>query len=114
MLDDDEPESSVEDFINVDDLLIESEGITPLEDDELALDLDNSLPKMNSNNSQSSAGGFEQENTDQASNLDLAQVYIDMDDLDAAKEILLEVQAKGSDEQMSEAMQLLQQISDKS
>jgi pilus assembly protein FimV len=114
MLDDDEPESSVEDFINVDDLLSESEGLTPLEDDELALDLDNSLPKMNSNNSQSSAGGFEQENTDQASNLDLAQVYIDMDDLDAAKEILLEVQAKGSDEQMSEAMQLLQQISDKS
>lgn len=114
MLDDDEPESSVEDFINVDDLLSESEGLTPLDDDELALDLDNSLPKMSGNNAQSNDEWGEQEDTDQASNLDLAQVYIDMDDLDAAKEILLEVQAKGSDEQISEAMQLLQQISDKS
>ena len=113
MLDDEEPENSVEEFINVDDLLSESEGLTPLDDDDLELNIEGSLPNMKGGDSVSTDADSGSENTDQASNLDLAQVYMDMDDVDAAKEILLEVQEKGSDDQVIEATQLLQQISDK-
>ncbi|MBT1450978.1 hypothetical protein KJ365_08800 [Glaciecola sp. XM2] len=113
MSQDDDKEESIESFIDVDDLLSESEGLTPLEDEDLALDLDASLP-----NNVNTAADFDESddaaNTDQASNLDLAQVYIDMDDFDAAKEVLAEVQSNGTEAQAAEAKQLLQEIADKS
>jgi pilus assembly protein FimV len=49
---------------------------------------------------------------DQSSNLDLARVYIDMEDNEAAKEALEEVLQKGNDEQKEEAQALLQHLRD--
>jgi FimV-like protein len=50
------------------------------------------------------------EETNQASNLDLAQVYIDMEDTEAAIELLDEVVKLGTPEQKDEATMLLASI----
>ncbi|MEM0912107.1 MAG: FimV/HubP family polar landmark protein, partial [Pseudomonadota bacterium] len=46
----------------------------------------------------------------QASNLDLAQVYIEMEDFESATDVLQEVMKSGSEEQKSEAKLLLKDI----
>jgi FimV C-terminal domain len=46
----------------------------------------------------------------QNANLDLARVYIEMDDVDSAKELLDEVMSLGSDEQKKEADDILKSI----
>jgi pilus assembly protein FimV len=43
--------------------------------------------------------------------LDLARAYIDMGDLDGAKDILSEIQQEGSDEQVEEARSLMEGLS---
>jgi pilus assembly protein FimV len=105
----DEPTvESSKDFIDVDNLLQESEHLTPATDDELALDLDMSLDKY-----LNSEPGIDVDlDADQSSNLDLARVYIDMEDNEAAIEALEEVLQKGNDEQKEEAQGLLQGLSD--
>ncbi len=51
------------------------------------------------------------EGTDEASTkLDLARAYIDMGDIDGARDILEEVEKEGSDEQQAEAKDLLQSL----
>ena len=47
----------------------------------------------------------------QNANLDLARVYIEMDDVPAAKELLDEVVSQGSEEQKQEAESILKSIS---
>jgi pilus assembly protein FimV len=94
------------DFIDVDSLLQESENVTPATDDELALDLDMSLDKFLNDEAEIDVDI----DADQASNLDLAQVYIDMEDNEAAIEALDEVVKKGNDEQKEEAQALLKQL----
>ena len=47
----------------------------------------------------------------QNANLDLARVYIEMDDPEAARELLEEVMDKGSDNQKAEAESLLKTLS---
>ena len=42
--------------------------------------------------------------------LDLARAYIDMGDLDGAKDILQEVEKEGSSEQQAEAKQLIESL----
>ena len=42
--------------------------------------------------------------------LDLARAYLEIDDKDSAKELLLEVQSSGSNEQIKEAEKLLSRI----
>lgn len=104
-------ESTVEnskDFIEVDSLLQESEHLTPATDDELALDLDMSLDKFLNNEPEIDVDL----DADQSSNLDLARVYIDMEDNEAAIEVLEEVLQKGNDEQKEEAQGLLQRLTD--
>jgi pilus assembly protein FimV len=104
-------ESTVEnskDFIDVDSLLQESEHLTPATDDELALDLDMSLDKFLNNEPEIDVDL----DADQSSNLDLARVYIDMEDNEAAIEALEEVLQKGNDEQKKEAQALLQHLRD--
>lgn len=91
-------------FINVDSLLKESENLTPATDEELGLDLDMSLDSYLSDDK-----GFDVDN-EQASNLDLARVYIDMEDNEAALEALEEVLQKGSDENKKEAQLLMKQL----
>nr|WP_297347703.1 FimV/HubP family polar landmark protein [uncultured Glaciecola sp.] len=94
------------DFIDVDSLLQESENVTPATDDELALDLDMSLDKFLNDGAEIDVDI----DADQASNLDLARVYIDMEDNEAAIEALDEVVKKGNDEQKEEAKALLEQL----
>lgn len=112
MQDDESASQSVEDFVNVDDLLSQSDALSPLNDEDIALNLDKSLGRLSRN--RDSLGGdiasysaSDDALSDQASNLDLAQVYIDMDDFEAAAEVLEEVKSKGSVEQISEANELL-------
>jgi pilus assembly protein FimV len=96
------------DFIDVDSLLQESENVTPATDDELALDLDMSLDKFLNDEADIDVDI----DADQASNLDLARVYIDMEDNEAAIEALDEVVKKGNEEQKEEAQALLEQLKD--
>ncbi len=46
-----------------------------------------------------------------ATKLDLARAYIEMDDADAAREILEEVVSEGRDDQRTEARALLEKLS---
>lgn len=114
MKDDEQAEQSIEDFVNVDDLLSQSDALTPLEDADVELDLEKSLGRLSTENNLDKAASLSISDEDllseQASNLDLAQVYMDMDDLEAAAEVLEEVVAKGSAEQITEAKELLEQI----
>jgi pilus assembly protein FimV len=96
------------DFIDVDSLLQESDNVAPATDDELALDLDMSLDKFLNEKAEIDVDI----DADQASNLDLARVYIDMEDNEAAIEALNEVVQKGNDEQKEEALTLLEQLKD--
>jgi pilus assembly protein FimV len=96
------------DFIDVDSLLQESEHLTPATDDELALDLDMSLDKFLNKEPEIDVDL----DADQSSNLDLARVYIDMEDNEAAIEVLEEVLQKGNEEQKEEAQGLLQRLTD--
>jgi pilus assembly protein FimV len=93
-------------YIDVDSLLKESENLTPATDDELALDLDMSLDSFLNDDAEIDVDL----DSDQASNLDLARVYIDMEDNDAAIEALEDVLEKGTDEQKEEAKALLEQL----
>jgi pilus assembly protein FimV len=99
----DDSDGSTE-FINVDSLLKESENLTPATDEELGLDLDMSLDSYLNDNK-----GVDVDD-EQASNLDLARVYIDMEDNEAALEALEEVLEKGSDENKKEAQLLIKQL----
>jgi len=102
-------ESEVEDskdFIDVDSLLQESENLTPATDEELGLGLDMSLDNFLNDEAEIDVDL----DADQASNLDLAQVYIDMEDNEAAIEALEEVLQKGTAEQKVEAQALLDQL----
>lgn len=93
-------------FIDVDSLLQESENLTPATDEELGLGFDMSLDNFLNDE----AGLDVDLDADQASNLDLAQVYIDMEDNEAAIEALEEVLQKGTAEQKVEAQALLNQL----
>lgn len=114
-------------FVDVDDLLSETETLTPKGDDELELDLDSSLSRMGENESVTDTTSQSNTDTDdsgahgddtgnnaalavQASNLDLAQVYIDMDEKEAAIELLEEVLTNGNEKQVAEATELLNGI----
>lgn len=102
-------ESEVEDskdFIDVDSLLQESENLTPATDEELGLDFDMSLDNFLNDEAEVDVDL----DADQASNLDLAQVYIDMEDNEAAVEALEEVLQKGTAEQKVEAQALVNQL----
>lgn len=103
---DESPVEDSNDFIDVDSLLQESENVTPATDEELALDLDMSLDKFLHEDAKIDVDL----DAGQASNLDLAQVYIDMEDGEAAAEALEEVLKKGNDKQKIEARALLKQL----
>ncbi len=93
-------------FIDVDNLIEESEKLPPASDDEIELNIDMSLDSFLNDDTSIDVDI----NADQASNLDLARVYIDMEDKEAASELLEEVVEKGSDEQQEEARLLLAQL----
>ena len=100
------------DFVDVDDLLMESEAMAKPSDDDMELDLDSSLDKLmtSEDRSHDAESDYNDAETNQSSNLDLALVYIDMEDFVAAKELLEEVNRLGTQEQQEEANALLGQI----
>lgn len=106
------PDLADDGFVDVDDLLKESESGKALTDDELDLDLERSLGNLSFNASESSSNDdsnfidTDLEN-DQSGNLDLAQVYLDMEDTEAARELLEQVVKEGNSEERKEAKALL-------
>ena len=94
-------------FVDVDDLLKESDAMPEMQDDDLDLDLENSLDKLVLGGDEANSETISDDENDQASNLDLAQVYIDMEDFEAAQELLDEVTRKGNEQQKTEAASLL-------
>lgn len=104
--------SQSDEFVDVDDLLKESDAMAKPNDEDMELDLDSSLDKLMPNSK--AENEFPNDNSDaesnQSSNLDLAQVYIDMEDFVAAKELLEEVTRLGNQDQQEEANVLLGQI----
>lgn len=95
-------------FVDVDDLLKESDAMPEMQDDDLDLDLENSLDKLVLGGEEADSETISDDENDQASNLDLAQVYIDMEDFEAAQELLDEVTRKGNEQQKAEAASLLE------
>ncbi len=93
--------TSEDELIVSDDIL--EEAAQAFEEQEVASNLDEDL---------SEADDFDFLNgTDEASTkLDLARAYIDMGDIDGAKDILLEVTKEGSEAQQSEAKDLLDSL----
>lgn len=97
-------------FVDVNDLLKDSDAMPEMKDSELDLDLERSLDQFVSNrqtDKNHSSDIMSDVENDQASNLDLAQVYIDMEDLEAAQELLDDVKRKGTEQQKSEADSLI-------
>ncbi len=103
-LDNDTPDASLLDLGDDDDLVVTDET---LEDAAEALgDADNFEPELSENEDFDFLEG-----TDEASTkLDLARAYIDMGDIDGAKEILAEVEQEGSPEQQAQAKDLIASV----
>ena len=94
-------EDSGDDFIDVEALLDEAGHETELDEPPLNMNLG-----FDGTTSADDMLDIDDE-TGQSANLDLARVYLEMDDIDAAKELLAEVMQLGSAEQQQEARELL-------
>lgn len=98
---------SSKNFVDVDDLIEESDAAALMSDSDKRLDLNSSLGRLNTKqNDEFNIPDIGIE-SDQASNLDLAQVYMDMEDFEAAQELLDEVIRLGTMDQQEEAKALL-------
>ena len=80
-----------------------------MSDDDIDLDIEKSLDHL-VDTGKDKIADLDETDIDQAGNLDLAQVYIDMEDHEAAKELLDEVSQKGTPEQQKEAADLLKDL----
>lgn len=81
-----------------------------IDPDTAELDLDVSLSDFTGVNDNDAVIDIDKD-AGQNANLDLARVYIEMDDVPAAKELLDEVVSQGSEEQKQEAESILKSIS---
>lgn len=98
-----------DDYVDVETLMAESDA-TEEDESERELDLDVSLSEFSGVSDDDDVFDIDKD-AGQNANLDLARVYIEMDDPEAAKELLEEVVEKGSDNQKSEAESLLKTLS---
>ncbi|WKE64162.1 hypothetical protein PVT67_10695 [Gallaecimonas kandeliae] len=90
-------------FIDIDELMKDADGDLSEEDPygDWSLDLDmQGYEKLVSKGDEEIEGMM-------ASKLDLARAYLEIDDLDSARELLDEVQGKGTEEEKAEAIKLL-------
>ena len=94
-----------EDFLDVDSLINDGFDEDTI-DDNAPLDLDVSLSDFTGVSDDDDVIDIDKD-AGQSANLDLARVYVEMDDVQAAKELLQEVVEKGSDEQKEEAQGIL-------
>ena len=103
-------DASIEDdFVDVETLMAESDA-TEEDEAERELDLDVSLSEFSGVSDDDDVFDIDKD-AGQNANLDLARVYIEMDDPEAARELLEEVMDKGSDNQKAEAESLLKTLS---
>lgn len=103
-LEDEAPGASVLDLGDDEDLVVTDETLE--EAAEALGDAESFEPELNENEDFDFLEG-----TDEASTkLDLARAYIDMGDVDGAKEILAEVEQEGSPEQQTQAKELIASI----
>ncbi|GAB5381617.1 MAG: hypothetical protein Alis3KO_08170 [Aliiglaciecola sp.] len=103
-----EAQDNESDFLDVDDLINESIEAESDGDTERELNLDAAL------DSYAGIGEIQQVDVDGdngvGAKLDLAQAYIETDNLDSAKEILEEILEKGDESQQAEAKELLEKL----
>ena len=98
-----------EDFLDVEALMDDGDDADAIDPDSQALDLDVSLSDFTGVSDEDTVIDIDKD-AGQNANLDLARAYIEMDDVDAAKELLEEVMKEGSDEQKQEAATILANI----
>ncbi|WP_305855278.1 FimV/HubP family polar landmark protein, partial [Aestuariibacter sp. A3R04] len=98
-----------EEYLDVETLMDDGGDDGYVADDNTPLDLDVSLSEFSGVSDDEDVIDIDKD-AGQSANLDLARVYIEMDDHGAAKELLEEVIEKGSDDQKEEATALLNQL----
>ena len=98
-----------EDFLDVEALMDDGDDADAIDPDSQALDLDVSLSDFTGVSDEDTVIDIDKD-AGQNANLDLARAYIEMDDVDAAKELLEEVMKEGSEEQKQEAATILANI----
>ena len=98
-----------EDFLDVEALMDDGDDADAIDPDSQALDLDVSLSDFTGVSDEDTVIDIDKD-AGQNANLDLARAYIEMDDVDAAKELLEEVMKEGSEEQKQEAASILANI----
>ena len=103
-----EPATPEEDYVDVETLMAEADDV-PEAEDERDLDLDVSLSEFSGVSDDDDVFDIDKD-AGQNANLDLARVYIEMDDPEAAKELLEEVMNKGSEAQQEEARKLIETL----
>lgn len=101
--------SKEEDFLDVDTLLEESVADEGTRAEETDLNLDVALSEFSGVSDDDVVVDVDEGGV-QAANLDLAQAYIEMDDKEAASELLKEVIHDGSEEQKLEAQAILDKL----
>ena len=104
-----EPRTPPEDFLDVEALMDDGED-NDIDPDSAELDLDVSLSDFTGVNDADDVIDIDKD-AGQNANLDLARVYLEMDDIVAAKELLEDVMNLGSEEQKQEAEGILKSIS---
>ena len=100
-----DPATPEEDYVDVETLMAEADDV-PETEDEKDLDLDVSLSEFSGVSDDDDVFDIDKD-AGQNANLDLARVYIEMDDPEAARELLEEVMNKGSEAQQTEAKKLI-------
>jgi pilus assembly protein FimV len=98
-----------EDFLDVEALMDEGDDASEVDPDSQDLDLDVSLSDFTGVTDEDTVIDIDKD-AGQNANLDLARAYIEMDDVDAARELLDEVIRDGNQEQKEEAESILNGI----
>ena len=106
---DSEISTSSEDFLDVEALMDDGDDSNAPDPDSQALDLDVSLSDFTGVSDDDTVVDIDKD-AGQNANLDLARAYIEMEDVDAAKELLEEVMKEGSEEQKQEAASIFEKI----
>ncbi|WP_278385560.1 FimV/HubP family polar landmark protein, partial [Alteromonas mediterranea] len=98
-----------EDFLDVESLMDDGDDGNTIDPDSQMLDLDVSLSDFTGVSDEDTVIDIDKD-AGQNANLDLARAYIEMEDVEAAKELLDEVIKEGSEEQKQEAESILAKI----
>ncbi|MCU7555936.1 AAA family ATPase [Alteromonas sp. ASW11-19] len=98
-----------EQYLDIESLMDDSDEENSTALDDMPLDLDVSLSDFTGVGDADAAIDIDKD-AGQSANLDLARAYMEMDDMESARELLQEVADKGSDDQQEEAKELLKTL----